>query len=273
MPYLLSCLHVRSDLTQCCSDWLAMPSPHVVRFETAPGYYHVYNRGVEKRLTFIDVQDYNMFLYYLFVYLAPPTLVQVKYPKLRARLLANNRWSSIKLVCYCLMPNHFHFMLQQTELGAITCFMRQLTNAYTKYFNEKYNRVGSLFQGKYKSIIIDSEPYLLELSRYIHRNPTGLTELLTVQDMLYYRWSSCQYFIGSEAPAFLTPQLLTAFFSHEYRQNSYLDFVTNGDLAYLPPDMLLETGDSDLFPATHHQTGRYVPLSGRTWQVLLMVFS
>lgn len=66
----------------------------------------------------------------------------------------------IELLAYCLMPNHFHFLVKQMEKDAVTRFMRQLTNAYTAYFNRKYDRVGSLFQGKFKDVFVETEEYL-----------------------------------------------------------------------------------------------------------------
>jgi len=74
------------------------------------------------------------------------------------------------------MENHFHLILKQISRDAITTFMRCIMNSYTKYFNKKYERVGPLFQGKFKALLVDKDEYLLHLTRYIHLNPIAHRE-------------------------------------------------------------------------------------------------
>ncbi len=93
----------------------------------------------------------------------------------------------VEIICFCLMPNHFHFLLKQTKNNGISEFLGKLSNSYTRYFNTKHKRVGPLFQGVFKAIHIDTNEQLLHLSRYIHLNP--LVGFLT-KDLELYRWSS-----------------------------------------------------------------------------------
>ncbi len=145
-------------------------------------FYHIYNRGTEKRKIFTQPRDYKRFLktFYYYQFLGPkPSFskfaisdLQIFKPKLNEKI--------VEIICYCLMPNHFHFLIRQLKDGGITKFMSQISNSYTKYFNTKYTRVGALLQGSFKSVLIESEEQLLHLSRYIHLNPivSGLVELL-----------------------------------------------------------------------------------------------
>src|SRR5258708_1224624 len=109
-----------------------MPARNVVRNYTEDSYYHIYNRGVEKRIIFLDNQDYKMFLYYLFIYLAPPPIIETIYPNLKFALRQGNFWGEVSLLAYVLMPNHFHFLIHQKDSDSITHFMRRITNAYTR---------------------------------------------------------------------------------------------------------------------------------------------
>ena len=127
------------------------------------GYYHIYNRGVEKRKIFLDRQDYNVFLSYLKEYLLPKdeeslykrladrSISLMERDNIHKTLRMNNFAGEITLLAYCLMPNHFHFFIKQKSAGSIDKFMNSLGTRYTMYFNKKYDRVGSLYQGVYKA--------------------------------------------------------------------------------------------------------------------------
>ena len=141
------------------------------------GYYHIYNRGVEKRKIFLDEQDYKVFLKYLKLYLDPPGKLPIRKVSIGNNTFQTvprplkNYYDKVKLLSYCLMPNHFHLLIKQTDKKSIELFMRSLATKYSVYFNKKYNRVGSLFQGPYKAVLASDDIYLLHLSRYIHLNP------------------------------------------------------------------------------------------------------
>lgn len=211
-----------------------MPSKNVVKVYIENGYYHIYNRGVEKRDIFIDTQDYKVFLKYLKEYLSPPPNPkdQIKSFSLRGSTfkgvarLPKNYHGEIELVAYCLMPNHFHFLIKQNKKGLMKNFMQSLSTRYSIYFNKKYERVGSLFQGVYKAALIKEDPYLLHLSRYIHQNPLEYTPDLT------RAYSSYAEYQGKRKTKWIKTQSILSFFNKSTlpelkKVNSYKDFVEN----------------------------------------------
>ena len=169
-----------------------MPSKNSVKLYVENGYYHVYNRGIDKREIFIDKTDYSVFLNLLKRYLTPPeqNIDKNNKNKVGPRIYRyrTDLYKKIQLISYCLMPNHFHLMIKQATKEAMTDIMRALTNSYVVYFNKKYKRSGPLFSGKYKAILIEGESYLLHLTRYIHLNPMALG--ITRSDLVNYPYSS-----------------------------------------------------------------------------------
>jgi len=105
----------------------------------------------------------------------------------------NEKDKIVEIVCYCLMPNHFHFLLKQIKDGGISEFISKLSNSFTRYFNTKNERIGPLLQGEFKSVYVESNEQLLHLSRYIHLNP--LVGYVT-KDLETYRWSSYLEYLG-----------------------------------------------------------------------------
>lgn len=213
-----------------------MPAKHTIRFYKENGFYHIYNRGVEKRITFQDESDYKIFLYYLFIYLADPELIKKRYPKLKNALKQGNFYSKLVLYSYALMPNHFHLLIRQTEKEHITQFMRRITNAYTTYFNKKYNRVGPLFQGVFKAIQIEKEEYLLHLSRYIHLNPVSLHK----NRPELYPWSSYKTYLEARNSPYVNVDFILGFFSNVTPLLTYKSFVEGNESLELPAEYFLE---------------------------------
>lgn len=207
-------------------------------------YYHIYNRGVAKQEIFLDKQDYTAFLGCLKLYLTPPKPIDRRFsitlqgPTLSdkektiytASRQPSNHEKTIEFVAYCLMPNHFHLMLRSIERDSMTRFMRSLSTRYSMYFNKKYERVGPLFQGIYKAVMIDYEAQFLWVTKYIHRNPLPLvkndpTKLST------YSYSSYPNYLGSIHQAWLHPENILTYFSATNPRNSYQNFVEE-PLAY-----------------------------------------
>ena len=161
-----------------------MASKNSIKLDVENGYYHVYNRGVEKRNIFEDKQDYGVFLGYLKEYLSPvpdsksiTKVVSIKDTVFNGiPRQPNNYFGQIKLLVYSLIPNHFHFIIQQSQKGSMKKFIHSILLRYSMYFNKRYGRVGPLFQGRYKAVVIDNDSYLLHLSRYIHLNPSEFTD-------------------------------------------------------------------------------------------------
>jgi len=174
-----------------------MPSKNTIKIYVKNAVYHVYNRGIDKRIIFCDEQDYKIFLYYLKVFLTPTDYLKKDLPGIKKRLGRNyDLYKRICLFAYVLMPNHFHLMLKQKDEKAMIELMRRLTNAYVEYFNKKYKRVGPLFQGRYKAVLIDKESYFLHLSRYIHQNPLELLKKLKLSKLEDYPYSSYPDYLG-----------------------------------------------------------------------------
>lgn len=156
-------------------------------------YYHIYNRGSEKKPIFQIKWDYKRFLKTIKYY-----QLEGPKPKLSKYLISqifkpDPNKKIVEVICYCLMPNHFHFLIKQTKEGGISEFMRKLSNSYTKYYNTKHNRVGPLLQGEFKAVLVKSDEQLLHLSRYIHLNP--LVSYVT-KNLDLYPWSSYFEYIG-----------------------------------------------------------------------------
>ncbi|MBU1046551.1 transposase [Patescibacteria group bacterium] len=132
-------------------------------------YYHIYNRGTDKRIIFKDKWDLERFLKSMdkFNVLDPIGSLQINQYK---NELSSPTTKLVDVVCYCLNPNHYHFILTPLIEGGIEKFIQRLSGGYTRYFNEKYRRTGVLFQGKYKSILINSDKYLTYLGAYVNLN-------------------------------------------------------------------------------------------------------
>ena len=145
------------------------------KFEFQTGeFYHIYNRGVDKREVFLDKWDYVRFLKSLREFNNDSIYEQRVYARNRELMGLSPEASGlsplVEFITYCLNPNHFHFLLKQLRDNGIRIFMHKLGTGYTCYFNQKYNRSGSLFQGPFKAIHIKSDSYLLWLSGYINGN-------------------------------------------------------------------------------------------------------
>ena len=203
------------------------------------GYYHLYNRGVEKRIIFLDEQDYSVFLSYLKEYLLPKNEQELnkkisdeatsskEKDKILKLLRMNNFSGEITLLAYCLMPNHFHFFVKQKSLNSIDKFMNSLCTRYTMYFNKKYKRVGSLYQGVYKAVLIENEPQFLHLSRYIHKQALAFQG----QALQSYEKQPSSYleYIGSRKTEWIHPEEILSYFSENSPSLSYEAFVRQED--------------------------------------------
>lgn len=180
-------------------------------------YYHVFNRGVEKRKIFLDDDDYQRFIQTLQYYqFSGPKPRFSTYKRFRLQDFNKNP-KIIEIICYCLMPNHFHMLVKQTKDSGVQEFVRKVTNSYTKYFNTKYRRVGHLFQGTFKAIPVETDEQLIHLSRYIHLNPY-VSELTS--DLETFPYSSYKDYIRGAENAFCNPEIVLNLFkgSKDYRE-------------------------------------------------------
>ncbi len=157
-------------------------------------FYHVYNRGVEKRKTFLSRVDYERFIALL--YLANQTEpADLKYQGESIAEVTEDRAGEplVEIVAYCLMPNHFHLLLREIIEGGTARFMQKLTTGYTMYFNKRNERSGALFQGTYKASHVHDDRYFRYLVSYIHLNPVKLIDPLWKENGIKNRAQAEKY--------------------------------------------------------------------------------
>ncbi len=145
------------------------------RISFTPGeFYHIYNRGTEKRNIFLRKNDYERFLALLFHCNNTANTVL----RLEEQLFdeSSREDTLVEIGSYCLMPNHFHLLIREKVEGGISRFMQKLSTAYTMYFNRYKQRNGVLFQGKFKATHVNTDRYLKYLIAYIHLNPVKLID-------------------------------------------------------------------------------------------------
>ncbi len=186
-----------------------------LRIEAAGMWYHIMNRGNLRKDIFLCDEDYQKFL---------------------DDLAESCEKYNVEIHSYVLIPNHFHFFLKTNEANLSRFMHRQLTS-YTSWFNLKYKRIGHLFQGRYKSIIIDNNNYGTEITRYIHLNPVRVRKNseLSVREkwrcLKKYEWSSYPAMIGfkSPPPFLCTYETLEKFGLNRKEQiKNYLQFIEEG---------------------------------------------
>lgn len=183
------------------------------------GYYHVFNRGVEKRDIFLDDADYSRFLQTMHYY-------QFSGPKPRLstyKRFRRNDFEShpkiVEIISYCLMPNHFHLILRQIGDNGISEFMSKSTNSYTKFINTKNKRIGSLLQGQFKAEVIETDEHLIQVNRYVHLNPF-VAELVKDPEDFFY--SSYKEYTGNSTHIVCNTQPILSLFSSK---KSYSEFI------------------------------------------------
>jgi REP element-mobilizing transposase RayT len=162
----------------------------------------VTSRGNEKKDIFRSKKDREKFLSYL-----------------------SSAWERHGAVfhAYCLMSNHFHLMVE-TPLGNLSRIMKHINGSYTTYFNVRHNRVGHLFQGRYKALLVQADAYAAELSRYIHLNPVRAKMVPSPEE---YQWSSCRQYLEGTEPSWLSTRLVLGYFGteDEDRRRNYRDYL------------------------------------------------
>lgn len=199
-------------------------------------YYHVFNRGVENRIIFQDDTDYlnfqDILAYYLKTTDKPPEGAMSRTGLANVGLFEKE----VSLIAYSLTPHHFHLLLHQQQKDSISRFMSRVGTAFSMNFNKRYNRVGSLFQGRFKAKHIDTFDYLLESSKYVHRNPHEQLPNIQTPDLAHYPYSSFKRFITKENPSITLSHPLDnickpeELLNHHYSIHpglSYLDYVSN----------------------------------------------
>lgn len=222
--------------------------------------YHIFNRGVEKRTTFLDDEDHYRFIHDLYEFNNEDQAVNVKYyfdPETMYR--ENNhpnrdsRDLLVDILVFTLMPNHYHLIVRQKKTNGIVKFMQKLGTGYTMYFNKKYERVGGLFQGRFKASLINRESHFIYLPHYIHSNPLGLiyggsTSIHWKKKLTFlenYKWSSYPDYIGKKNfPSVIQKQFLLNFFGDENkyktRTEEWLKEENNSNLLQILAEAILD---------------------------------
>lgn len=178
-------------------------------------FYHVLNRGVDKRTIFMDKRDYLRFIHNMFELNNQDRSPLCSHNfKINSDLASPNmnkgsRKLLVNIHAFCLMPNHYHIMLSPRIENGVSKFMSKLNMAYAKYFNARHERVGALFQGRYKVVPITREEHFLYLPLYIHMNPLDLfapewrektikNPVAAFEFLKRYRWSSFLDYTGNK---------------------------------------------------------------------------
>ncbi|MDR3643024.1 MAG: transposase [Candidatus Doudnabacteria bacterium] len=184
-------------------------------------YFHAYNRGVNKEPIFLDEQDYSNFIFRAKILLGViPLPKRTAKGGLRLKVLPMN---ALEILCYCLMPNHFHFLVKQGQKGGLKIFLHRLCTSYSSYFNKKYKRVGHIFQGVYKSKAVLEDSYLTQLTAYIHLNPERPFE---------WKYSSMGIYLGKEPVGLANPAMFMEM--HNLTFKNYRNFLETN---YMPEQL------------------------------------
>lgn len=208
-----------------------MPSICYQRIFVPGCYYHIYNRGAHQQKIFQDQKDYQTFTDILGYYLVHPhgiaqSTLNRKSKDYKVTILVNEP-PSCSLLAYCLMPNHFHLMFRQENgSSTISDLMRRLSVGYAMYYNDRYHHSGTIFQGRYKNILVTNEYQWIYLSKYIHRNPAHLQSYDPCK-LSEYEYSSYPNYLGKRQSSWLDISTILT----RYRKNpclEYQSFVEDG---------------------------------------------
>ncbi|MCX6766191.1 MAG: transposase [Candidatus Moranbacteria bacterium] len=178
-------------------------------------YYHIYNRGIEKRDIFMDEYDHGRFLETLKDFNSTDPAWKIEWLKQKGEIPKGE--SLVEIVAYCLNPNHYHLLIKQIRDKGISIYLRKIGIGYTMYFNKKHERSGFLFQGTFKSSHINSDDHLKYLSAYVNCN----SEVHGICEAEKYRWSSLREYMSGEK-ALCNPEAIMKQFQN---CKEYLDFA------------------------------------------------
>lgn len=187
--------------------------------------YHVFNRGINRQPTFTDKKEYQRAVesikFYRFA--KPPTnlskFLRLEDKKQKEFLESLKKLNLlVEIICYCLMPNHFHFLLRQSQENGIAKFLSNFQNSYTRYFNTKNNREGNLFLDQFKAIRIETDEQLVHVSRYIHLNPHTGYVVKSFTELEKYPWSSFSDYLQKNSQLAQTNLVLDFFIKNNYRE-------------------------------------------------------
>lgn len=191
--------------------------------------YHIFNKSIDDRQIFVAKRECQRAIETLkFYQLSSPPLRLSKFFQLPQErkteiVLQLKDWNKlVEILAFCLMPNHFHFLLKQLKDNGISKFLSNLQNSFTRYLNTKNKRTGPIFLDQFKAVRIESEEQLLHVSRYIHLNPYTSFIIKDVKGLENYSWSSFPCYIKNKTNEICNPSLVLASFKNP---QSYYQFV------------------------------------------------
>lgn len=180
--------------------------------------YHIFNRGTDKRITFLNKKDYERFVVNLVLFntIQEPIRNISRYNiDIACKKIPDN--PLVKIHAFSLLPNHFHLIIEQTESNGLSRFLHRVEMGYSRYFNKLNSRSGNLFQGSYKISHINNDPYGLYLPLYIHLNPLDLLDserhwkkkgirnkTNAINFLKNYQWSSLGEYLGTRNFPFIS---------------------------------------------------------------------
>jgi REP element-mobilizing transposase RayT len=184
-------------------------------------YYHVFNRGVEKRKIFLTNKDYGRFLLCLKEFNCPdPVYSLYRMAQLPVEIKSLRKKKIVEIITYCLNPNHFHLILKQIAPNGISEFMKRLGIGYTGFFNYKNRRSGVLFQGSYKSVRIKSNAHLFYLSAYVGDN--HFIHGYSKKSGEIWKYSGLAEYLGKSKTALCSKKLITEHFKNAREYQKYV---------------------------------------------------
>lgn len=201
--------------------------------------YHVLNRGVDKRIIFEDSQDYARFVHNMYEFNSTRPAKNTYRSSMCdfvSHTLSHEEREKERVVDihgWCLMGNHYHMLLSERVENGITIFLRKLNIGYAKYFNERNDRTGALFQGRTKRIHVETDAHFLHILNYVHFNPLDFHEgshewrsgkisssNVAINFLMQYKWSSYQDYVGiHNFPSIISKTLFTEMFSNKYKDS------------------------------------------------------
>jgi len=216
-----------------------------IRIEYPGAVYHIITRGNNRQRVFRDNQDRSTYLEKLSLYCEE---------------------KEVELLCYCLLTNHTHLLLE-TPKGNLAKMMQPFQTSYTGYFNRRHQHTGHVFEQRYKAFLIDKNNYLLQVSRYIHLNPVGAKIVDRPQD---YRWSSYRAYVQEKGLTELNRELILGQFRSRGRERilRYRDFVEGGlkrgeEWSQVPIIKQAFVGDEDFVKQAEKKAKKGPALEGR----------
>ena len=222
-------------------------------------FYHIYNRGVEKRDVFEEDGDYVRFIHHLF-HLNDSKMTLANFSRSlkmnevgpRSFQYKSNTTRLVTIHAFALMPNHYHFLVRQEEEFGVSKFMQKLGTGYTMFFNSKYKRSGALFQGKFKAVHINSNRYMQYIPHYIHLNPLALLNeggrtsfIEKVNFLNQYKWSSYPDYVGiKNFPSVTNRDFILGLFGNSaaYKKDMEQFFTNSSNLRNsIPPELRIDS--------------------------------